>query len=214
VKIVAVSDLHGTLPEIPPCDLLLVCGDICPLEDHSVGHQGKWLDTTFRHWLMGVPARKVIGVAGNHDWVFQTAASQVPRGLAWTYLEDSGCEWERLHFWGSPWQPQFCNWAFNLDEAGLARKWAQIPPGTDVLVLHGPPFGYGDTVVRRDGVVQTGSPSLVVRIDEVRPRLVVFGHIHEGRGQWRRGRSVLANVTVMDEFYRPVHRPWEHDLEP
>src|SRR5262249_33524902 len=73
MKVVAVSDLHGNLPAIPPCDLLLLAGDITPVRDHRLAHQAEWLDTTFRAWLNQVPARKVIGVAGNHDFIFQQA---------------------------------------------------------------------------------------------------------------------------------------------
>ncbi|MGL4555322.1 MAG: metallophosphoesterase family protein, partial [Gemmataceae bacterium] len=139
----AVSDLHGTLPDIPACDLLLIGGDLCPVADHDPGYQAAWLDTAFRAWLERVPARHVVGVCGNHDFVFERRPHAVPRDLRWTYLQDSGCVVEGLRVWGTPWQTWFFDWAFNLYEADLQHKWALIPDGTDVLVLHGPPRGYG-----------------------------------------------------------------------
>jgi Icc-related predicted phosphoesterase len=213
IKVVAVSDLHGNLPAIPPCDLLLLAGDITPVESHRLPFQAQWLDTTFRAWLRQVPARKVVAVAGNHDLIFERAAHEVPRDLPWTYLQDSGITWEGLRIWGTPWQPWFYDWAFNLYEPDLLAKWALIPPGTDVLLLHGPPHGYGDGVPQRDGHVRhTGSPGLLARIEAIQPRLCVYGHIHEGRGEWRLGRTVLANVTLVDDGYSAVYSPWEHEL--
>ena len=213
MKVVAVSDLHGNLPSIPPCDLLLLAGDLTPVSDHRLPYQAEWLDTTFRAWLEGVAARKVIGVAGNHDFIFEKAPHTVPRDLGWTYLEDSGTTWEGLRIWGTPWQPWFFDWAFNLYEPDLVPKWALIPADTDVLVLHGPPHGHGDGVPERGGRVRhCGSPSLLARIEALAPRLVVYGHIHEGRGEWRLGRTVLANVTLVDAGYEPIYSPWEHEL--
>lgn len=212
MKIVAVSDLHGTLPDIPPCDLLLIGGDICPIRDHAVARQAAWLDTDFRRWLSAAPARQVVGVAGNHDFVFQHRPELVPPDLPWAYLQDSGLRWQGLNIWGSPWQPWFFDWAFNLYEPDLVAKWALIPAGTDILVLHGPPHGYGDGVPRDGGVEHTGSPALLARIAAVRPRVVIFGHIHEGRGEWRLGPTTLANVTILDVAYNHVHPPWEHEF--
>ncbi|MFO0926429.1 MAG: metallophosphoesterase [Gemmataceae bacterium] len=213
MKIVAVSDLHGYLPPVPPCDLLLLAGDLCPRKEHREAAQAEWLDTHFRRWLEQAPARQIVGVAGNHDFIFQTRRDLVPAGLPWTYLQDSGTTWEGLNLWGSPWQPWFFDWAFNLYEPDLVKKWALIPAGTDVLLLHGPPFGYGDGAYRgSDPVEHTGSPGLLDRIRQVAPRLVVFGHIHEGRGQWQLGPTVLANVSVVNERYELTHPPWEFEL--
>lgn len=207
--ICAVSDLHGTLPDVPPCDLLLVGGDVCPLNDHHPAAQAEWLDTAFRAWLDRVPANHVVGVCGNHDFVFQQLPEALPTGLRWTYLQDSGCEVLGLKLWGTPWQPWFFDWAFNLYEPELKAKWDLIPDGTDVLVLHGPPRGYGDEVARGE---RTGSPSLLERIRRVRPKLAVFGHIHEGRGEWNLDGTVLANVSILDEKYRHVHPVWSMTL--
>jgi Icc-related predicted phosphoesterase len=213
LTIVALSDQHGELPDVPPCDLLLVAGDVCPVTNHGVDFQEQWLRADFRRWLEQIPARKIVFIAGNHDFVFERRRNFLPGDYPATYLQDSGCEWEGLRIWGTPWQPPFFDWAFNLREEELARKWALIPDGTDILVCHGPPHGYGDGVPECGGVRHTGSPSLLERIHEVRPRLVVFGHIHEGRGEWRLGNMVLANVTLLDARYRPVHSPWVHHLE-
>jgi predicted phosphodiesterase len=214
MKIVAIADLHGHLPEVPPCDLLLLGGDICPVNNHRVSFQADWLDVTFRYWLKALThVRKIVGVAGNHDWIFQTDPHLVPAGLRWEYLQDDGTKFAGLKIWGSPWQPTFGSWAFNLDRGPLKDKWDLIPPDTDVLVLHGPPLGYGDAVRRRDGTVEhCGCEHLAARIAVVQPRLAIFGHIHEGRGQWQLGRTLLANVSLVNYRYEPVHPPWTCEL--
>jgi Icc-related predicted phosphoesterase len=212
-KIVAISDLHGTLPQIPPCDLLLIGGDICPISNHDPLFQASWLQVDFRQWLATLAARKMVYIAGNHDFVFEQLPQLVPRDLPATYLQDQRLEWEGLRIWGTPWQPWFHDWAFNLYESDLEKKWARIPDDTDIVVVHGPPFGYGDGVPKRDGIRRTGSPSLLKRIREVGPKLAVFGHIHEGRGEWQIGRTVLANVTILDAQYRHVYEPWTHLLD-
>ena len=206
--VVAVSDLHGTLPTIPPCDLLLIAGDVCPVTNHDLDYQENWLRFDFRDWLAGLPARKTVLIAGNHDFVFEKRTNVLPTNYPATYLQDSGITWEGFKIWGTPWQPWFFDWAFNLDEPGLKRKWDLIPADTDILVVHGPPHGLGDGVPERQGMRHTGSPSLLQRIEQISPKLVVFGHIHEGRGQWLIGRTVLANVTILDERYQHVHPTW------
>jgi Icc-related predicted phosphoesterase len=213
MKIVAASDLHGYLPEkVPDCDLLLLAGDLTPVTNHALSFQREWLDGPFRAWLGRVPARKVIGVAGNHDFLFERAAHLVPDDLPWTYLQDRGVEWERLRIWGTPWQPWFFDWAFNGRPEELRQKWALIPEGTDILIVHGPPYGYGDGVPEGGGVRRCGCPYLLERIREVRPRVVVCGHIHEGRGEWELGPTRLANVTLLDEAYRVRYAPYVVEL--
>lgn len=212
-KIVAISDTHGFLPQIPECDLLLICGDFTPVHNHSIGYQKLWLNTIFRSWLKLLPAKKIIGIAGNHDLIFQDAAPEVPN-LPWIYLQDSYTEYEGLKIYGTPHQPWFKNWAFNLYEGDLIQKWALIPSDTDILIVHGPPQGYGDMAPRinTQGYENTGSPGLLARIKEIRPKLVCFGHIHEGRGIFNLDGTILANCTVVDGQYKNVYKPMEFIL--
>lgn len=208
MKIVAISDQHGFLPKIEECDLLLIAGDICPTTNHRLDFQEYWLGTNFKWWLQEIPAKKIVGIAGNHDEIFQKKPSAVPK-LPWTYLQDSETEFEGLKIWGTPWQPYFYDWAFNLYEKELAEKWALIPNDADIIVVHGPPHGYGDKAPRVGGrgYELTGSPSLLEKIKEVKPKLCVFGHIHEGRGEWKLDNTILANVTILNGRYEMVYDP-------
>ncbi len=211
VTVVAMSDLHGHLPLVPPCDLLLIGGDLCPHGQTAV--QAAWLGGAFRDWLGRIPAREVVAVAGNHDWIFERAPHLVP-DLRWRYLEDRGVELFGLKIYGTPWQPRFFDWAFNLDEPDLEIKFNRIPEGTDIVVCHGPPLGFGDLAPRSWGGEHVGSPSLLNRLLTVRPQLCVFGHIHEGRGVYPRDGMVLANVSVVDHRYDMVYTPMVFEIEP
>lgn len=213
MKIICLSDQHGVLPDVPECDLCIIGGDVCPVTNHQIWFQQQWLDTNFRYWLKKIPAKKIVGIAGNHDYIFQNSPQKVP-SLPWTYLQDSKTEFEGYKIWGTPWQPYFFDWAFNLYEKELCEKWSLIPNDTDILVVHGPPQGYGDKAPRvgGKGFEHTGSPGLLKKIEEVKPKLVVFGHIHEGRGEWNDGTTQFANVTILDGKYKHVHQPWQFEL--
>lgn len=218
MDVVCVSDLHGRLPEIPACDLLLIAGDVCP---HLPGvgrvggaadmeHQARWLDTAFRAWLDAVPARQVVGTWGNHDFVAERRPELIPTSLRWSVLVDAGTEVEGLRIWGSPWQPWFHDWAFNAPrgpagETYLAGKYAAIPDGTDILISHGPPRGFGDLT---EDLHRTGAQALTDWIASKRPRLVVTGHIHEARGQYAHPAGTrIINASVLDLRYRLLHDP-------
>lgn len=210
MRVCCISDLHGHLPEVPPCDLLLLAGDLVPTDCHGAAEARPWLDSTFRAWLGSLPAAMaVVGVAGNHDFVFAEGYPAFASPLPWTYLQDSAATVGGLSIWGTPWQPTFFNWAFNLDEPELGERWELIPEATDILLLHGPPFGHGDPTPR--GPV--GSRSLLRRIEAVRPRLAVAGHIHSGYGVYRIGPTTFVNASHLDEQYAPAHRPVVLDLD-
>lgn len=209
MRLAVTADLHGFLPDVPPCDVLVIAGDLTPAHDHDVGFQARWLDTTFRAWLQAVPAEHVVAIAGNHDFVFERAPETVPTDLPWTYLQDTGTTIDGVRFWGSPWQPWFFDWAFNApkgdtDETFLRERFAVVPDDTDVLVVHGPPAGYGD---RTSTGMSVGSAAQLDLVRRTAAQLCVFGHIHEGRGDWQLGPTRLINASAVTLEYALVDEP-------
>lgn len=209
MKVVCVSDLHGNLPTIPECDLLLIAGDICPTYDHSPMFQAIWLQEYFGRWIKTeVPAKHVIAVAGNHDFVWQNNQELVFPHPEWLYLQDFGWTLLDHNIWGTPWQLPFMDWAFNLPEPELEKKWAMIPDNTDILVVHGPPRGYGDFVARDEEHI--GSPSLTERIRALpNLKLAVFGHNHGGYGVYDMDGKILVNASILNDKYGVVNNPVE-----
>jgi len=209
MRIATTADLHGYLPDVPECDVLVIAGDVTPTADHDVAFQARWLDTEFRAWLDAAPARHVVGIAGNHDFVFDRAPELVPGDLPWTYLQDGAATIEGVRFWGSPWTPWFFDWAFNAPkgdggETFLEERYASVAAGTDVLVIHGPPAGYGDLTSRGQSV---GSRAELELIRRIAPALCVYGHIHEARGAWQLESTQLVNASAVDLQYQLHDEP-------
>jgi calcineurin-like phosphoesterase family protein len=204
MKIVAIADLHGYLPEIPPADVFLLAGDICPVRDHSLKRQAKWVWDEFRPWLMSVPAKYKFGIAGNHDFIAQEDPSLM-YDLPWEYLQDEPFQFEDEVVYGTPWVPTFGQWAFMDDEDKLVDKWKKIPDTTTILLSHGPMAGYGGFTARD---VDAGSTTMRDRVENLKHlRFHAFGHIHEAYGDYERhletGLVLHSNVSFVDLHYRP-----------
>lgn len=217
MRLVLTSDLHGYLPPVQTCDVLLVAGDVCPIENHKLDFQADWLKYRFRPWLRDAPARQKIFIAGNHDFIFYERPN-ISYEMDWPgiYLRDSGIEWEGVHFWGSPWANELPGWPFTAPESVLQTYWDLIPVETQVLMVHGPPLGYGDIVIgsRSGDELHVGSSTLehtLARLPNL--KLVVFGHIHEGAGIYQhRSGLPLVNAALMDVAYRPANMPRMYEL--
>lgn len=201
LRIVLISDTHGFHEiAVPPGDVLIHAGDGCRLG--TLEEAEAW--TTF---LAGLPHRHKLAIAGNHDRVFETDLERAAGLMAEagvTFLHDSGCSLEGLPVWGSPWQPRFFDWAFNLDRGpALAAKWALIPDDTDILITHGPAHGILDGTY--DGRL-VGCEAMRAELQRrVRPRLHVFGHIHEGYGVAEADGTLHVNACTCTMSYQPTN---------
>ena len=217
IRLVLTSDTHHKHwdVKVPDGDILVYAGDMSrcgTLDDID----------NFNYWLSTLPHAEKIVICGNHDWLFQKQPSLAEKVMTnCTYLQDEGVEYRGIRFWGSPWQPEFCNWAFNLhrNTGALARYWSFIPEDTNVLITHGPPFMHLDKVLRvhpgQTGNHQ-GCEELVDRLKIVKPDIHVFGHLHESYG-WHFGTgddfTLYANVSACDINYQPNNPPVVVDME-
>ena len=207
MKLICISDTHNCQPEVPNGDILVHAGDLT-----MSGTRGETL-TTLR-WLDQLPHKIKLFIAGNHDFYFEEDFNydELENYPSIRYLEDSAQAVDGIKFYGTPWQPWFYDWAFKLPRNGweLQKVWNEIPEDTDVLVTHAPPFGTLD--VTRTGE-RVGCELLTQRLKEVKPRLHVFGHIHESYGPTGRKPDGITyfNASVCDGLYNPVNAPLEFD---
>lgn len=212
IKIDCVADLHGEFPSLDGGDLLIVAGDF-------TGNERKRSYLKFFEWIEPLKYRKKIVIAGNHNMAIEEGAWNFFAADKFTFLEDSGIEFEGLKIWGTPWTKSFpgmnkyCS-AFTMKtDYFLEKMWDQIPKDTDILITHSPAAYTLD--MNRNGE-NCGSPSLMHRIRDLpNLKLHVHGHIHEGYGQEyatemkdETAKGYLAvNCSIMNEYYDPVNKP-------
>jgi Icc-related predicted phosphoesterase len=179
LRIVCISDTHGFHRKLalPPGDILIHAGDCLP-DDRQVE-----VLEDFNDWLGGLPFKHRIVVAGNHDLFFARQPQQARKRLTRaTYLENTGVTIEGLNVWGCPVTPVPDHMAFAVERGAASRKyWDRVPPNTDVLITHGPPFRVLDT----EDILgpHVGCDQLTRALLRARPRLHVFGHVHGSYGQ-------------------------------
>ena len=118
------------------------------------------------------------------------------------YLEDQLTDVLGFSIYGSPWQPEFFGWAFNLPrDRSLLDKWRLIPEKVDILITHGPPLGRGDLCAAGN---RAGCHYLLQEIQErIKPRFHIFGHIHEDPGASSDGTTTFINASTCTYNYKP-----------
>jgi predicted phosphohydrolase len=206
IRIIAISDTHSLHRgiSVPDGDILIHAGDAT-----MMGRTNEIVE--FNRWLGTLPHPVKIFCAGNHDLLFEQAPASA-RSLITnaTYLQDELIEAMGLRIYGSPWQPRFFDWAFNLDRGEpLRQKWAQIPESIDILVTHGPPMGILDQT--RDGE-HCGCEELLLAVERLKPRLHIFGHIHQSYGETAHKGIWFMNACICDERYQPNNAPLEIEI--
>ena len=232
MKIVAISDTHnrhkhltskGMGNILPESDLLIHAGDLT-----GQGLKGevesilKWFEEVAPRYTNGV-----VFIAGNHDRSFdpkfnlesetekplwlQEALSSLPSSVQ--YLENESIIIDGLKIWGSPITPWFHGdrWAFNKRRGfDIAEVWDQIPVDTDVIVTHGPSAGKLDFTTYDK--LYAGCENLRYKIKALKPKLHIFGHIHEGYGMDYDDDTTYYNASICTLGYEPDNKPFIIEL--
>ncbi|KAG8427606.1 hypothetical protein J3459_006531 [Metarhizium acridum] len=211
VTVVCISDTHNSFPSsLPPGDILLHAGDLSRF--------GTFAEIQAQiSWLAAQPHSHKVIIAGNHDLLLDPAfvATHPDRELdRWPGQRRSDLAWGDVHYLdcasvdlviegkgrsirvlGSPWTPRCGSWAFQYDQnrndEDTCYPLGTSPNDVDVMLVHGPPKGYLD-----DG--GKGCERLLTQVWRARPKLVVCGHIHTGRGEGR------LNFDLADNLYKNV----------
>ena len=207
MRLVFVSDTHNQMHkiELPLGDVLVHSGD-------ALGRGDLMELSKFNHHLKDIGFEHVLFTPGNHDWPFQEDFSLAKKCLPnATILLDESKVIDGIHFYGSPWQPWFHSWAFNLHRGEeIAAKWAMIPEDVDVLFTHGPPMHIQDETLLGEHV---GCEDLYKRVMDLKPKIHAFGHIHPSYGAKETPDTLFINASTCNEAYMPVHEPIVVDID-
>ena len=232
LKIVAMSDFHGTLPEITEsADIAIIAGDLFPLNiQFNKPKSQKWVENVFAHWVNIMPVDMVYLVGGNHDAYFESISKANLQDLinachgklvyleneTADYFSDNGLLWT---IFGTPYCHIFGNWPFMRSNAYMSQRFKEIPEKVDIIISHDPPFGAGDVDVILDTTIfgltpfiHLGNQPLRSRIASVDYKILFCGHIHSGAHTldetWK-----TVNVSYLNEHYKPHYPPFYVEIE-
>jgi Icc-related predicted phosphoesterase len=149
---------------------------------------------------------------GKPDWLKELLGIHLRPNVF--YLENSFVEIDQIKIWGSPITPSFgYGWAFNKDRGhAINEVWNTIPMDTDIVITHGPIYGYCDRTNR--GGLNVGCEQLYHRLNEVQPQLHFSGHIHEAYGYRQTNWGYAFNGCNCDLSYLVNNKPmtFEYDF--
>ena len=205
LRLVCISDTHSLHRQItvPEGDVLLHAGDFT-----RRGELDELRD--FNDWLGTLPHPNKIVIAGNHDRICEEVPELIPQLLSnATYLCDTSTVIAGYSFYGAPWIAGIGGWAFTRSLNTLVYRWANIPTNTDVLITHGPPLGGQDRNYKGEYL---GCPVLAEAVLRVRPKLHLFGHVHEAYGVAEAQGITFANVSTCTPNYAATNAPLVFEL--
>ena len=201
MKIWHIGDTHTyhSLLEVPEgIDMVIHSGDCSNPRDPYTNEPEV---RNFIDWFGSLDIQHKIYVAGNHDTSIEkklvTKADFNENDIV--YLENESYEIEGIKIFGSPYTPQFGQWAFMRARNKLEKIWRRaIPEDADIVICHGPPRGMLDLSYDRNNVLEfCGDKSLLNRVIEVKPKLMLFGHIHNCKDIVNAGTRKVSGLDTI-----------------
>lgn len=203
MRIVCISDTHDFHDEVvlPDGDMIIHAGDCT-----GWGRLDQF--EPFVDWFSSLDYKYKIFISGNHDWCLYRKLDQckmIMKNII--YLQDDEITIEGLKIYGTPWQPEFCAWAWNLPRLSreLDEKLDKIPVDTNILITHAPPAGILDKILEGE---RTGCELLLDKLNKLQSlKLHVFGHIHEDYGIKKKKDITFVNASICTREYYPTNKP-------
>ena len=222
MRICAISDIHGDLPELPRAEVVCISGDFSPLKiQTSYPYMMIWCRTEFIPWMLNLDCERVIFIAGNHDFCcenpnwfddFYDNVKEANGGEDTekiVYLENESYLYKGKRFFGCPYS-SIPGWAFST-KTGDKNGYRAIEPDVDVLLVHQAPKlnNLGTSNIGSASERDFGSKSLLKVIQDRKPKLVLCGHIHTGSHKLNIDEHGIQyyNVSIKNESYRIAYDP-------
>lgn len=225
MKFITLSDTHGTHQELtqeilelakanPQIQTIIHAGDGTSYRDLSYN------EVEFRRflkWYQELPFPNKIYIPGNHD------TSLEPSGIRQDLLEGTdvkvlfheSMECQGFTIFGSPYTPAFFDWAFNVPRESIKNYWQDLKEGIDVLVTHGPVWGFGDKTrfgTPNGEVGNFGDKHLMEAVERIEPKVHIFGHFHDHDGIKNNGiyykegcKTQFINASIVDNRHKRVN---------
>lgn len=206
MRLVIISDTHGAHEGLGTLkgDVLLHCGDFEHLFRQDPGAIEKIDD-----WFGRQNFELILCLGGNHDLQMEKRVqSGKPLMKNATFLTEGEVVHRGVKFYGASWVPMLDGHAFFANDKALQAAWDKIPDDVDVLMTHTPPAGILD--VSSTGL-KLGCQHLADRLEDLKPRLHCFGHVHGSRGFRIIGETTYLNATSVNSSFQIAHPPFEFD---
>lgn len=195
LRIFAFADTHcqhNKLIVPDNIDIMICAGDFSDTKMYAVNFNEC---VNFFDWYKNQKATYKILVPGNHETSIEkkmfTREQFIDMGFI--YLEHEEIVVEGIKFFGSPYTPDFHNWAFMRNRNKLGKYWDVIPDDTDVLITHGPPKAILDLAQRGKYVEHVGDSALLKKVMKIQPKIHIFGHVHNNEDNINAGIYKMLN---------------------
>ena len=179
MKAIFISDTHNDHARltIAPCDVLIHCGDACTKGNFSEGQ-------AFLYWFVKQKAKYKLVIPGNHDFKMKTHPEliQLAYDLGIIVLNNDSYNLEGRKIYGVSTTfkaHDYVHLEGRLPAPTIQDRinaWKDIPNNLDLLLTHMPPYGILDTNEEGNHI---GCKMLLEKIKEVKPKIHMFGHVHE-----------------------------------
>lgn len=220
----------------PKVDVLLHCGDLtmeggpscyeqllkmlgaidAELKLVIAGNHDLDLDQTFWHSKLDPAGADYEAESAQHAAAVDVMTGPLAKEAGVTYLVEglhtfSLTNGARFTIYASPYQPEFCGWAFpyERDEDRFNPREHVAPgvksivenavpdfPGVEIMMTHGPPKDILDWTAQGN----VGCEALMRAVSRARPLLYCFGHIHEAHGSrmvtWKDDKTQIGAGAV------------------